>query len=42
MMSLNSSGTSLFESEMRINFKAALSVSVSMWKTTTFSMKYFL
>ena len=40
-MSLNwSSGKSLFGWE--INFKTVLSVSVSIWKNWTFSIKYFL
>ena len=38
-MSLDfSSDTSLFGSEKKTNFKAVLSVSVSMWKISTFSI----
>ena len=42
-MSLNvSSGKSLFESEIKINFKTVLSVSLSIWKISNFSIEYFL
>lgn len=40
--SLNmSSGKSLFGSEVKMNFKAFLSVSASTWKISTFSIRYF-
>ena len=42
-MSLNvSSGKSLFESEIKINFKTVLSVSLRIWKISNFSIEYFL
>ena len=34
--------TSLFRSEIKIKFRAVLSVSVKMWNISTFSIKYFL